>query len=154
MAGPSDEADLMDMLRRMHKGRLMSEDIVRAEVQRAITPNRNAPDAGQAICAIIGEPGRIEASIGLAMASPWYSSAQFIGPRWFHVVPEYRRQDHARALILFAKYAADALHMTLHIRNDILASQEAAAEDRLWKRHLGAEWCGSSYLYQPIAEGV
>lgn len=153
VAQPADEGDLMSMLRRMHQERPqpfpMSEDMVRETLLRTITPNRNAVDAGKSVCGIIGEPGRIQASIGLAIQSPWYSATQFLGGIWFQVLPEYRRHPHARELILFSKQIADAMQMRLRIDSALMQGTAAVAEDRLWRRHLGGEWVGSSYLYQP-----
>lgn len=155
VAKPDDEDDLMAMLKRMHRDNPqpfpLSEMMLRETVQHAITPNRNAPDAGSSVSGIIGEPGCIEASIGLIVTSLWWSSEPFLAGLWFHVVPEYRRHPHARALIVFAKAIADALQMRLRIATMIREGHKTVADDRLWKRHLGGEWHGSSYLYSPTA---
>jgi hypothetical protein len=76
----------------------ISEEKLRMTVQRAIIPNRNDPDAGQAVCGIIGVPGRLEASVCLSVTSTWYSDMPFLGDLWLFVCPEYRRKtEHAPA---------------------------------------------------------
>lgn len=153
VAKPEDEDDLMGMLRRMHRDNPqpfpMSEELVRETVQRAITPNRNSLDDCQSVCGIIGEDC-IEASIGLVTTHMWFSDAPFLAKLWFWVVPEYRRHPHARALMQFSTKLADALQMQMRIANMVKEGEKSVADDRLWKRHLGGEWCGSSYLYQPL----
>lgn len=158
VAQPADEAPLMAMLRVMHKeggfrdgqGRPfpICEDMVRATVQRAIIPNRNDPSSGQACCGIIGEPGRVEASICLGVSTTWYSPKPFLGDFWTFVYPEYRHgTNHAKALIEFAKAVAVAVSMPLTLGN--VAADRAEAKDRFLSRSLGVKRYGSTFLFNP-----
>lgn len=161
VATPADEGDLVAMLRIMHtEGGLrdganqpfpISEDKLRMTVQRAIIPQRNDPDAGQAVCGIIGAPGQLEASICLATTATWYSDMPFLADLWVFVCPDYRRKTgHARTLIGFAKAMATAAQLPLMMGN--VSAERSEAKDRFLERGLGAKPYGRYFVWHPASQ--
>lgn len=151
LAQPSDEDDLMVMLHMMHREAGLHrapicEESVRATVQRAIIPSRNDPNAGMSCCGIIGQPGRLEASICLGVTKPWWSGHSHIGDFWNFVSPEYRKTTHARTLIAFAKVVAETVQMELQL--GVVSLERTAAKERFFERN-GFQRIGGYFRYNP-----
>lgn len=158
VAQPSDEEELMDMLRLMHKESgfrdefnqpfPIDEELVRGTVQKAIIRDRNALDVGQSCCGIIGEPGNLQASVCLGIGATWYSRRPFLGDYFTYVKADYRRSGHARSLIRFAIKIAIATRLDLRMGNVTL--ERTAAKDRFFER-LGFKTYGQTFFYSPFA---
>ena len=120
LAGPSDEEELVDMVRVMHQdaewGVLdrdgvpfpFSVEKTRATIQRATQCNRNAPDAGRAWLGIIGEPGRLQGSAYVALQEPSMSDGLFLAELWSWVRPDLRNSPASDALIACATSVSSA----------------------------------------------
>ena len=157
VAGPRDEEEIMDAVRRMHDdnewalldatGRALSlsEDRVRTTLSRALFPVKGVAPAW---IGIIGEPGRLESSIYLSLETPWCSDEPFLAEIWAYTLHMYRRSDNAAALIQFSKAIAQMLKVPLAV--GVATAPQSAAKSRLLQRALGAP-VGSLFLYQGAA---
>lgn len=140
LALPSDEEELMAQCRRLHEENglmQISEAKVREKMQKAFCRDG-------AIIGVIGEPGKIEASIFLEIGQIWYSDEWFLEELFSHVLPEYRRSTNARDLITFAKNCADNIGIPLVI--GVLSNERTAAKVRLYERQLSKP-SGAFFLY-------
>lgn len=105
MARPEDEEPVYRLLLHLYDENAllpMSETKVRATI-RAATRGE-----GGIVGVIEGKDG-IEASIGMALSSFWYSEACHLNELWCFVHPDHRVSTHARRLIEFGKWCADRL---------------------------------------------
>src|SRR5262250_1420573 len=95
----ADQEELMQMLPDFAKengikdssGRPIPFDRDRAQMTllHALAPIPPKPDVNSpgGIVGIIGEPGKLEASIGIGLQYPWYSSAPYLMEIWNYVRP-------------------------------------------------------------------
>jgi GNAT superfamily N-acetyltransferase len=89
---------------------------------------------GLGIVGVIRGTKEIEGAIALKRVQLDYSDDNFLSEQFSFVLPEYRRSDHAKRLILFAKSAAAELGVPLMI--GIISTQRVEAKMRLYRRHL------------------
>lgn len=99
----------------------------------------------QSIIGIIGPVGAIEGIIFLRFASFWFSRDIFAEELFMYVPPEYRKTGNARALLTFAKHAADRLGLPLMI--GVLSSHRTKAKLKLYSKHFGEAAGGYFFLY-------
>lgn len=105
MARPEDEEPVYRLLLRLYDENAlmpMSETKVRATIRSGTRGE------GGIVGVIDGEDG-IEASIGMALSSFWYSEACHLNELWCFVHPDHRASTHARRLVEFGKWCADRL---------------------------------------------
>lgn len=96
---------------------------------------RAAVIGNDGIAGVIGKPGHIEGIIYLQLRQFWYSDKMHLEEMFLYIVPEYRRSNHAKAFIEFAKSAALKLGVPLLI--GVLSSHRTEAKVRLYERRLG-----------------
>jgi Acetyltransferase (GNAT) family len=131
IATRKDEPELIRLLHLMHaEGGLLPLSIYRAQEMFA-----KAFDRKGGIIAVIGEPGDIEAAIGLIITSFWYSDANHIEEYFCFVRPDRRRSKHAQTLIEFAQRCAAAIEIPLVI--GVLSNKRMESKVRLYRRLLG-----------------
>lgn len=112
---------------------------------RARETIRAALNRDQSWIGVIGEPGKIEASICLYVAQPFYSDQDYLAELWTNVLPEYRHTDNAKALLAFAKKFARAIDLPLVV--GVLSRERTEAKCRLFERALGQQSQGRFYVY-------
>lgn len=125
---------------------VLSERKVRETLRRAFDGQDGKWDGHgvPTIIAVIGEPGKIEGSIGLEVDQPSYSDEWQITELWNFVHPDYRNPPgRAKALIEYAKAASDAMHLPLVI--GISSNKRTEAKIRLYERQL--EKAGAYFVY-------
>ena len=156
LADAADEDELMRAVRRMHSDNEWGlrdasgqplpfcEERARSAIQRAIIPRRNQPGGLPAWVGILGEPGKLEASVYLSVELPWCSEAPFLAELWHWVMPEYRRTNNAKTLIAFSKAMATMLKIPLVM--GVLTGERVMAKCRLYERQLGSP-IGQFFLY-------
>ena len=93
---------------------------------------------------VIGKPGHIEALIYLQLRQYWYSKQMHLEEMFLFCKEEYRRSNHAKALIEFAKTAALKLDVPLLI--GVLSNHRTEAKVRLYQRRLGKP-AGAFFLF-------
>lgn len=132
LAHPEDEIEIFEICRRLH-GEIgvfpMNASKVIAMIRSLIAQNGG-------IIGVIRNEKQIEAMICLAITQFWYSDEFILEEQLNYVLPEYRKSDNAKELIIFARAAAEQLRIPLAI--GILSSERMEAKIRLYKRQLGA----------------
>lgn len=133
LATPSDEAQLMDICRDLHKENglfAMDDDMVRGMLHRAF--NRQGGMIG-----VIDGDKEIAAVIYMLLSNFWYSRDNHLEELFAFVKPAYRKPPgHAIALIEFAKQCSDKIGIPLVI--GVLSNRHMEAKVRLYRRELGA----------------
>lgn len=142
---------LMLMCRKLHDengiGPKMDEHMVREEVYKIFGSmgqmEEDQKDRRLGIIAVIGDGRRIEGSVCLIATRLWYANYWWLEDRWCFVLPEYRKSDNSKQLLLFAKWlAAD---MGLPLMMSLLSNKRTEAKIRLFERELGPK-AGAFFL--------
>jgi hypothetical protein len=131
LATLADEEEIMSICRRLHDENgvfPMSDAKVRDMLRRAFNKQGG-------IIGVIGAPGHIEALICLILYQNWYSEQWYLNELFNYVLPEYRRSENAKELIIFAK--ACALDLRLPLMIGVLSNERTEAKVRLYQRQLG-----------------
>ena len=110
LANPEDISQILGLLKLRHNedgiGEF-NEPLVRNYVSRGV----------RGILAVVGvikgSRNNVEATAGIYMDAPWYSSEPLLEERWLFVHPDHRRSEHAKSLIAFAKMGAVILKQRL-----------------------------------------
>jgi hypothetical protein len=160
LAAPGDEADLLAMCRALHEESglrragdeplAFSDDKALGLIRRAVVPFDGSITIGSGWCAIIGAPGRLEASIYITIEEPWYSREPFLAEMWNYVGRPFRRSAHANTLFVFAKGIADHLGIDPLVMGT-LSTDRLPAKQRFYERQLGCRATGAFYLYHHAA---
>lgn len=102
-----------------------------------------ARDGG--IIGVIGQPGRIEASIGLFLTTAPMSNEPYLADRWCIVGEDYRRSTRAKTLMEFAKWASNELGRPLIM--SAISNERTARKVELMERQLPK--AGALFVYEP-----
>ncbi len=132
LAKPDDEDEIMRICIMLHQENgifSMDEQKVRDKVRECLYQRGG-------IMGVVGEPGRIEAVICLTLGQAWYSSDWSLEEHFAFVLPNHRRSENAKELVVFAKGCARELKLPLMI--GILSNERTEAKVRLYQRQLGA----------------
>ena len=132
LAKPEDEEEIFQICKLLHSENAlfpMSEPKVR-EMLRTCLYQKGG------IIGVVGEPGDIQAVICLTLRSLWYTEEWCLDEHFNYVLPNHRRSENAKELIIFAKACAQELKLPLMI--GILSNERTEAKVRLYKRQLGA----------------
>lgn len=161
-ADPGDEPALVDLCRAKHAEEALrtasgrpfrfAEDKVRARIQQALVPRRNAPDAGQSWCGVIGEPGQLQGAVYLMIQEPDDSDELYLLQLWNWIFPEYRRSKSPAALIQFSQALSVSLQLPL-VGGVVSYEQGESAKLRFLRRN-GMTPIASLYLYNAAAAGA
>lgn len=130
LAHEEDEESLMVLLHEMHAENGMAtldEEKVRDVLHRMITRQGG-------VVLVIHGPDEIEAALGLAIGSWWYSQAHHLEDLFCFVRVGYRRSTHAKSLLEAAKHYA--LGLGLPLLMGVLSAEHTAAKVRLYRRQL------------------
>jgi hypothetical protein len=144
LAIPSDETEMMGFLRDMWTENGMARlypDKVRNFLRRGLVRDN-------ALIGVIRGPKEIEASVGLFIGEWWYSDEQHVEDFWNFVREPYRRSDHAKALLDFARWAGEQLQRALLM--GVLSDERTAAKVRLYQRKFGQPK-GAIFVIKPGA---
>lgn len=99
VATPDDALDLFYFLRYLRWE--IGDGLVDDEAMRLMVARMANRDEGVAF--LVRGPGGIEASLGIALERPWWSTTHNLRVMWSIVAPEFRaRGGHARSLLLRA----------------------------------------------------
>lgn len=139
-----DVDELFDLCSQMHSEQFvmpMCEHKVRDVLVNATLP---AIEKRRGIIGVIGEPGSMQASIGLMLDRTWYSSDLCLFDAWQYVKPDYRSTSGSKDMIAWSKSIAD--HFGIPLMMGIVSSERTQAKVRLLKRQLG-EPVGAFFMY-------
>lgn len=134
IAERDEEEDLVRICRQLHEenGRYFSfsEKRVREQLARCFNKQR-------AMIPTIGEKGAIEALGFVSIEQFTWSDDWHLSEYFNYVLPEYRRSQHAKALLKWEKDAADQMGIVLFI--GVVSETRLAAKMRLYRRIFGKE---------------
>ncbi len=162
-AVPEDEDDLLVMCRAKHAeeglrsgtGRpfLFSEDKTRGTLQCALQARRNAPDAGNAWCGVLGERGNLHGSVYLTLQTPYDSEEMYLSQLWSWIYPSFRRSSNAMALLVFSQKLAISLGVKMV--GGVVSYEEGddTAKLRFFRRN-GCQPIATLYSYDYDAAGA
>jgi len=139
-ATPDDFPQILQMCRSLHE----ENGISHVDWTHVAGVMMNGINGEGAIIGVIGEPGKVEGMIYLQMSRFWYSTDTFLEELFNYVRPEFRRSNNAKALIDFAKSAANRFDVPLLI--GIISNHRTEEKIRLYQRRLG-EKAGAFFLY-------
>lgn len=140
LARPEDEAEIMEMTRRLHQENglfSLNENKVRDIVKRYY-------DRSGVTIGVIGETGKIEGSICLLFSEMYYTDDWHLAELWNHVLEEYRKSRNAHALIDFGMRSANTIGVPLI--TGIITNKRMAEKVRLYRRMLGTP-AGAFFVY-------
>jgi GNAT superfamily N-acetyltransferase len=140
LAKPEDEDEIFAICTLLHAENgifRMDEGKVRDRIHECLHQRGG-------IMGVVGEPGEIEAVICLTLGQAWYSSEWTLDEHFAFVLPNHRRSDNAKELIVFAKACAQQLGLPLMI--GIISNERTEAKVRLYQRQLGTP-AGAFFLY-------
>jgi GNAT superfamily N-acetyltransferase len=153
LAQPADEAGIMALCR-LHFDENGPHEVewqdehVRAHVQEAILPNRNAPVTAQAVCGVIGPHHDVQAGIYFTLERPYFWSDRMVLRQvWETVRPEFRKTGHGRALLEFSKVLATCLERTLFAESR--SQHRLEPKERSYARAFGRERAGGLFIFNP-----
>lgn len=102
--------------------------------------------AGHGIIGIIETAdGVAQATIGLVVCRFWYSTDAHIEDQWNYVHPDFRRTDHAKNLMTFAKDYSNRVRLPLFTMQE--ETPETAPKMRLLERNL--QRAGAVFRHEP-----
>lgn len=101
------------------------------------------------IVGVIGEPGKVEGSVGLVVAQFWYTEAWHMEDCWTCVGKDYRSSEHAAALLAFSKQMQRQMELPLLM--GILSDIRTEAKLRYFRRALG-EPVGAVFAWPPLVD--
>jgi hypothetical protein len=148
IATQADVDELFDVLTEMHAEQFvlpMDGPKVRDVLINATLP---AIEKRRGIIGVIGQPGRLEGSIGLMLERTWYSSDLCLWDAWQYVKPEYRSTTGSKDMIAWAKGISD--HFQVPLMVGIVSSERTQAKVRLLRRQMG-DPVGAFFMYSKAA---
>ena len=142
VAGPEDEAGLMNLARVLHSENGLF-DLNEARVLQYLRPALMKLDG---IVGVIGPKDNLEAFIMLKVAQYWYSDEKFLEEMSVFVHPDFRNAKSSRVqkLVAFAKQVAEGTGLPLLI--GVLSNDRTNAKVALYERQFGAP-AGAFFLY-------
>lgn len=147
LATQADEMEIFGLLLLLHAENAMFS-LNREKVLAGI---RLATERKGGVIYCIEEGNRVVASIGMLIASDWYSDDLYLMERWNFVHPEYRKSDYARKLIEQGKWASEffkARGMPMPFFCSINSFERLEAKVRLYARHMPC--IGAFFMYGQI----
>ncbi len=132
LATRADESQLMDLCRCLHEdnGMLgMDDELVRKMFNRAF-------DRQGGIIGVLDGNNELAAAILLALSHFWYSHDTHLEEMFAFVRPNYRKSNHARELLDFAKECQRTLGVPLI--TGIITNKRTEAKVMMYRRRLGA----------------
>lgn len=137
LAQPTDEPELLHLLRLMHAEGGMR----RLDVDQARGMFARAFDRKGGVFAVIGAPGHIRAMMFLLITNYWYTHDLHLEEMFNWVHPEHRRSDYSRLMIDYAKKWSDDLSKQygekIPLVMGVLTNRRMSAKVRLYRRFFG-----------------
>jgi hypothetical protein len=144
LAVPEDKLAVFELCKMLHSENglfPMDDDLVQETMMKGI--NRNGGILG--VIGPIGGP--LEGMIYMLISNFWYSRKPHLEELFSYVPTEYRKSNHAKALIEFAKKCAtDDIRLVI----GVVSNTRTEAKVRLYERRLGKP-AGAFFVYPPPA---
>lgn len=135
LATKADEGQLFLLLNLMHQ----EMGWFTLSPEKVMTGIRLATDRQGGIIYVVEHEGRIVASLGMVLATDWYSDDEYLHERWSFVHPEYRRSDYARRLLEAAKWTHakfKEMGRNIPVLIGVNSLERTHAKIRLYARHV------------------
>ena len=135
---------IMTLCRQLHKENgifTLNEEKVAKVIEAALTADKSKQ---RGILGVIGHLGQIEGMMLLQISQYYYSDDYFLEEMFSFVPPRYRKTDHAKKLLQWAKDMQATLSIPLMI--GIVSTHRTEAKVRLYRRMLGT-WAGCFFLH-------
>lgn len=147
LATHADEPAIFEMCKMLHteNGMFpMDDDLVRETMTRGIRRDNS-------ILGVIGpEGGALEGMIFMLISNFWYSRKPHLEELFSYVPPQYRKSNHAKELIEFAKRCSnDDIRLVI----GIVSNHRTETKVRLYQRRLGKP-AGAFFVYPPPIAAV
>lgn len=131
VALPKEEDEILEMCKSLHGENGLfsfSEDKVRDCIRRCYRREGG-------IVGVIGETGKLQASIGILISDSYYSHQWHLAELWTHVLPDHRKSHNAQALIEFGKRCA--IQIGVPLITGIITNRRLSEKIRLYRKQLG-----------------
>jgi hypothetical protein len=144
LANKADEGEIFGLLLMLHaeNGMFgMNRDKVLLGIQ-------HATERKGGVIFVIDEGPRVVASLGMTIATDWYSDDEYLCERWNYVHPEYRKSDYARKLLEQGKWSHEwfkAQGALLPFLCGINSNHRTEAKIRMYARHFPC--IGAFFMY-------
>jgi GNAT superfamily N-acetyltransferase len=144
LATKTDEGEIFGLLIMLHAENglfSMNRDKVLAGIQWA-TERKGG------IIYVIDEGPRVVATMGMTIATDWYSDDEYLLERWNYVHPDYRRSDYGRKLLEQGKWSYEwfrAKGKLMPFFCGINSFHRTEAKVRLYARHVPC--IGAYFMY-------
>lgn len=144
LATHQDEEAIFELCKNLHAENglfPMDDELVRETITKGM-------DKKGGILGVIGPVGGpLEGMIYMLISNFWYSRKPHLEELFSYVPPEYRKSNHAKALIEFAKKCAnDDIRLVI----GVVSNTRTEAKVRLYERRLGKP-AGAFFVYPPPA---
>lgn len=139
LASAADEAGIFQLCKLLHKENglfPMDDDLVEETI-------RNGIDQNGGVIGVIGPSGALEGIIYLSISHFWYSRKPHLEELFNFVHPDFRRSEHAKALIDFAKSCTSG---NIRLVIGVVSNERTVAKVRLYERRLGKP-AGAFFVY-------
>ena len=130
MGRPQDANRIYDFLLNLNQENAvfaLSEPKSRESIASCLDPKRG-------VVGIIDNGNGIEGCVGLRASQMWYSDDWFFDELWNYVHPDYRKSNHAKNLIEFAKWSSFNLNVPLVM--GLVTKNKLLPKMRLYQRQL------------------
>lgn len=117
------------------------------DVAAGITPW--APGLPMSVIGVIGNVGKVEASIGLVVTQFWYTEEWHLEDCWTCVSKRARGSNHATALLKFGKIIQRQMNIPLMM--GVLSDIRTEAKVRYFRRELG-DPVGAVFVWPALRE--
>lgn len=149
LAGPDDYGEIWRLFLQGHNENglsTLSPQKVQWFLNRALFPQAiPTGDLGtRGVVGVIGPVGALEAVVFVTIGEFWYTDDKHLEEFLVYVDPEYRKSDHADALIRWMKQQSDITGLPL--LTGIVSNHRTEAKCRLYRRSLPK--AGEFFLYR------
>jgi GNAT superfamily N-acetyltransferase len=150
LAGPPDYEEIWRLfLQGHHENGIFSLSPVKVQwfINRALFPQAIPfGDTGtRGVIGVIGPVGHLEGLVFVTIGEYWYSEEKHLEEFLVYVDPEYRKSDHAAALIKWMKDQSETTGLPL--MTGVISNYRTEAKCRLYRRSLPK--MGEFFFYPP-----
>jgi hypothetical protein len=148
IGGPADEANLLNFFIDAHTDNPFAKMDVKRMAEWAGIFTRHPKGSPHSVIGIVDGPdGKIAGCAGLVLFQPWFSSDWAIEEQVISVRPECRSMKIANDLMLFCKWFAEKLGLTLYI--GVRSKDKIETKSKLFHKHFS--YCGGFFFYEGAA---
>jgi GNAT superfamily N-acetyltransferase len=144
LATKADEGEIFGLLVLLHAENAMFS----MNREKVLAGIRLATERQGGIIFVIDEGPRVVATLGMCIASDWYSDDEYLLERWNYVHPDFRRSDYGRKLLEQGKWAHEWFKTRGKIMPffcGIISFLRTEAKIRMYARHVPC--VGGFFMY-------